>query len=366
MKIAFLLNTLGIGGIEKRALLLGNEFVNRGLEVLIITLDRLDKEYNIEGYKDRIKFIRLNISKSSFLVGKLFVFFKRIQKLNKILKEEKIDILLLRGEHLFLYDCVLRKILGHSYKAIGSVHTSYNRTFFNKYKILKYCAKKLDKLVILTKEDMKNYRFVEEEKLVQIYNPVILPNVCYKEEKKENIVLFIGRIEKVKRVDLLLRAWSKIKAKSWKLLIVGDGEKRLEMEELAKKLNLGNVEFLGYRLNVENFYKKAKIFLMSSEHEGFPNTLIEAMSYGVVPVAYPCPTGPKEIIKDGEDGLLAQYLNVEDLVKKIEYLIENEEVRAQMAKKAIENVKRFSIDKIVDKWMDLFNEVLLNKKGDDV
>lgn len=100
--------------------------------------------------------------------------------------------------------------------------------------------------------------------------------------------------------------------------------------------------------------------ILPSIFEGWGLTLIESMSLGVPCVAYDCPFGPSDIIRDEEDGFLAKYLDGDDMAEKINYLIEHPDIRKQMGAKARVNVRRFDVPVIMEKWVTLFNNL---KKG---
>ena len=105
-------------------------------------------------------------------------------------------------------------------------------------------------------------------------------------------------------------------------------------------------------------YRKSSIFVLSSRFEGFGLVLAEAMSSGLASVAFACPCGPKDIIKDGEDGILCQNGNTDELALGICRLIENENERKEMGRKALQNIKRYNIDNIMRQWDCLFKEIV--------
>ncbi|MDE7024541.1 MAG: glycosyltransferase [Paramuribaculum sp.] len=156
-----------------------------------------------------------------------------------------------------------------------------------------------------------------EHKVMAIPNP--LPEKYTKIapvewESKRNEILFVGRVCPEKRIDLLLKMWSKVKSKNdWTLVIVGEGESLPDLKKLVISLNIDNVEFRPFTKTPEDYYIKAKFIALTSKFEGLPMSLIEAMRYGVIPVAFNISDGVRSIVENSGGTLIA-------MDKKNEYI----------------------------------------------
>ena len=179
--------------------------------------------------------------------------------------------------------------------------------------------------------------------------------------KKENIVLFVGRMyDGHKKVSKILECWKKVEAKpgvsNWKLVLVGDGPDKKSFEQQAKRLGLRNYEFTGHRYP-KPYYRKAKIFVMASTHEGWPMTLVESLQNGVVPVVRNTFSSLHDIITHQANGLIITADDTEGYVKTLYGLMKDEERIRNMACHGISSCRRFSVENIVDRWELIFKEI---------
>lgn len=218
--------------------------------------------------------------------------------------------------------------------------------------------KKLERFVVLTNEDKANWH--ELNNVICIHNPVTFQNVTQSSSCTNKQVIAIARYTYQKGVDLLLHAWKFVAEKhpDWKLQIFGGGEKS-DYQQLADNLKISSSCILNDSTkDIGNKLTESSIFVLSSRYEGMPMVLGEAMAYGVPPVSFTCPCGPRDIITDGVDGLLVENGNVQQLAEKICYLIEEDIIRKQMGEKAKESIKQFNIDAIMPKWDRLFKSII--------
>lgn len=194
-------------------------------------------------------------------------------------------------------------------------------------------------------------------KLCAISNPApmkVTNTVC----PKENIIFCAARLVNQKNIIEMLRIWKYIfkSYPDWKFLIAGAGplENQLKME--AELMELQNIEFLGY-VNPSEYYQRAKIFWMTSLFEGFGMTLVEAQTYGCVPVVYDSFESAKDIIIDGKNGIIVGFGNNKAFIRATEYLISDEKMWENMSEAAMQNYHKFELGKIVKQWIDLFSSI---------
>lgn len=218
--------------------------------------------------------------------------------------------------------------------------------------------KKYDKLVLLTKGDQEAEDYGD--------NTIVIENMIesYPETASsltDKKVISIGSMnDDRKGFDKQIKIWKTI-AKSfpdWTLNIYGDGIRFPHYEKMILEEQLQDKVILHGRSNeIPEKLKESSIFVMTSEAEGLPMVLIEAMSSGLPCVSYDCPTGPSDIIKDGEDGFLINLNDESSFKEKLQGLMENENLRKEMGQKARENVKRYLPESIMPKWQKLFQEL---------
>lgn len=232
---------------------------------------------------------------------------------------------------------------------------------FFEYNIL---GRAFDMNYLLTKEDYAKH-FSGKSNFWYQGNPCPFTVDLSDDIKRENYVVTVCRLASGKNIAALLRIWQRIAPAhpDWSLLIVGEGPERKPLEEMALVLGIAHrVRFLGFRNDVYDVLKVCRIMALTSKYEGFGLTLIEAMSAGVVPISYRTPYGPADIINDGADGVLVDYMHEEQFADKLSALIDSPQRLSEMSKNAILRSQDFSPANIALQWMTNYNNLLSKKR----
>ena len=216
-----------------------------------------------------------------------------------------------------------------------------------------------NQIITLTDEDRKYYRDNNKinGKIDYIYNPSPYPIVDSTDLSNKRVIS-VGRLTHQKGYDMLLKAWQKVEEKSdWELILLGDGDEKESLINLANKLKLKNVKFLGVKKDVPEYYKKSSIYVSSSRFEGLPMCMIEAQSFGLPIVAFDCKTGPSEIINNNKDGFLIKNENIEELAEKLLLLINDRDKLEKFSLEARKSAKRFTLEEIIKNWQELLEKI---------
>lgn len=230
------------------------------------------------------------------------------------------------------------------------------------FSVMRFLGKRFSRFVVLTPGNREEW---------PMGNVEVIPNPLpfYPETPssgKEKRVIAVGKISPQKNYGALLAAWKKahVKFPEWKLDLFGAEQDGGKLREEIRREGLEE-SFLLHppTRQIMQEYLRSSICAMSSRYEGFGMMLAEAMACGVPCVAFDCPCGPGDIISSGEDGLLARPGEVEELAAALECLMGNEALRASMAAKARENVKRYAAETVADRWNGLFSRILQERKG---
>lgn len=356
MKLLFVIHGLRSGGAEKVLTMLANHLSTKEYDINILVFNDDEPFYplnsNINLFHLNSKIIRKGI------IPKINFVYSRIKQQKDIFRKINPDVIISFITLMNNLSIIAAKLANKP--IIVSEHTNHKRFYKKPLGIVRrFLYPFANEVVILTKFD-KNYYKSFIKNLHVIKNPLVLENK-HSLINKTNIILAVGTLYHLKGFDLLIHAYSKLKNKDWKLIIVGEGKDRKYLEQLIEKLGLtSNIEMVGVQKNVEQYYKQASIFVLSSRAEGFPGALCEGMGYGCASIAFDCISGPNEIIKHNYNGLLVESNNINKLSEAIDFLIENEAKRDLFSSNGIKIKETLSIDKISFKWIEIIEKFRKN------
>ncbi len=257
----------------------------------------------------------------------------------------------------FWNNFVLLSLYGFSYPLFISDRCSPEKEFGKFHFFLRKWLYPKAKGVIAQTEKAKTLylKLFRHDNIVVIGNPIRL--ISYNGIPKGKIVLSVGRLIKSKNHDKLIELFCSINQQGWKLLIVGgDALKQNNMSELRNLISSLNADskviLTGFRNDLDKYYKESSIFAFTSDSEGFPNVIGEAMSASMPVIAFDCVAGPSEMIKDGENGYLVPLYDYSLFRERLERLMTDESLRKSMGSKAKDSIQRFSIENIGAKYYD--------------
>jgi len=217
--------------------------------------------------------------------------------------------------------------------------------------------KQLDCFVVLTNEDRKNWPELNNVKVI----PNFISSVFDKKSELTNKkVIAVGRYSWQKGFDYLIDSWRMIYERhpDWALDIYGAGD-NVSFQKMADSFGLSDVIHCRQAVpNISEYYANSSIFVLSSRYEGLPLVIIEAMSAGLPVVSFTCPCGPRDIIENGVNGLLVENGNIHQLADRICYLIEHDNERLLMGKNASTSISKYYKERIMQKWIELFDLLL--------
>lgn len=359
--ICVLNNTLTSGGAEKNCVVICNELAKKGFDVelwvtrlvnspMIKLLDQRVQVRSIPGKRVRNTFFHLrrmmvNSNSKTFLVFNMELLVPTYF-INKLF-------------HLNL------KIVARS---ISTLSLSYNQQgLFGKkiwFQLISYTVNKIDSVIAQSsgmKDDLvKNFK-IDESKITVIPNPsynFLSPSAksrVFRNNAKE--ILYVGRLTPSKGLDYLLEIFD-IALKSeprLHLTIVGEGELKKEVNQKIVKMKLSkSITLEGYQTDLFPYYNRAKATVLTSVREGFPNVLVESISFGTPIIAFDCPSGPRDIIINNVNGILIEHLNVKEFAQAILNVVNgNIEFDKQSV---IESSYRFNVEKIIDQYEKILFE----------
>lgn len=355
MKLLFYINSLVHGGAERVMSQLANQFAEKGFATVFVTSFKEKNEYPLDS---RVK--RISIENEQIIQSKIMRNYTRIKKLRCIIKQEKPDVVI-----SFMQEPNFRSILATCGMPIKNVVSVRNTPETEYAGIVGKIVGKIilpfaDGCVFQTEEAKLWFPKRLQKKSKIIYNAVEKSFFQQKYEPQNDIIA-IGRLSDQKNHKMLIQAFSKIAAKypNVALKIFGQGPLRQELNQLIEQLDLKERVFLmGVTSNVPQQLSKAKLFVLSSNYEGMPNCLMEAMAVGVPCISTDCPCGgPRMLLQHEISGLLVPIEDQNALAEAMDRILGDINLAEKLSKQAKKRAEDFMPDQVFEQWKQYIESI---------
>jgi GalNAc-alpha-(1->4)-GalNAc-alpha-(1->3)-diNAcBac-PP-undecaprenol alpha-1,4-N-acetyl-D-galactosaminyltransferase len=366
-RITLVISALGIGGAERVMAALANRWAEAGWQVTIVTFsspgdptffvldDRVtQRQLNLfAGSRNRIEGVLKNV--------------RRVRSLRRAIAATRPDVVLAFLDRTNVL--TLLATVRHPWPVVVSERSAPHAGPGRGWGLLRSLSyRRARRVVVQTSAARESLPTAIAPLIVVIPNPVLAPRQAdvaerahERADRADAPVVALGRFVPEKGFDMLIEAFAKVAATrpTARLVIWGDGPERGALEARRHVLELDEaVAMPGTTRTPEHAFRHASLFVLSSRVEGFPNGLLEAMSHGVPAVAFDCRHGPAEIVRDGTDGVLVPADDVDALAAAIGTLLDDDERRTEMGRRATEVRERFSFERIGPLWDGLIADVL--------
>lgn len=341
LNIIFIISYLdSLGGTERVATMLANGLV-RQHDVTMLSRQGGDHAFALDKQVNDIQFAGSSVS--------------FIRQCRQYVRQHQPDVVIIHTMSKLTPTLLLG---GLKARQIWSMeHIAYEFHSWPWRLLRKLCYGRVHKVVALTQADAQQHRRYHPNVAV-VANPCPFPIKDTPIATQSRTIVSVGRLTWQKGYDLLLAAWAQVEHQYpyWQLHIYGEGEERASLETQIKQLGLQNLHLKGNSQHIMTAYDEAAFYVMSSRFEGFGMVLIEAQSRGLPLVSFDCPSGPAEIIDDGQDGFLVDDGDVEKLAAQMMVLMSDDALRQAYSKQALASAQNYTGYKIIEQWLNLLGQ----------
>lgn len=336
---------------------LASYLVQHGHQVEILTMSETEKAYELDK-RVSVRFL-LSLKERKNTVMNTFIRMPRFWKYLKVSDTDAYIVMLPKTTIMLL---MFRRLTKAKVIAAERVDpASYSNRIA---KMLRCFAKCADGWVFQTEDAQKWYgdsvKDCKSAVIPNAINPIFIRPQFVGEKRK--VIVGAGRLNDQKNFGLLIRAFAKIAPEfpKYNLIIYGKGDKEQELKSLVERLGLqGRIELPGNIQNIADEMEKNAMFVLSSNFEGMPNALMEAMALGLPCVSTDCPCGgPRYLIQDGVNGLLVPVGDVDEMAEALRKILSDSNMAENMGKAAMKIAKDLAPDKIYGKWEDFIISII--------
>jgi glycosyltransferase involved in cell wall biosynthesis len=381
IKVLFFISSLGGGGAERVMVdLLRNIDRGRIEPILVLLYPYEDSPYR-QYLPEDIRVIVVT-RKSDSLPGKLLQLLNFIKTIHK----EKPNVIVSMLTHNNIMAMLSGLLFG--IRVIACEHNTLSEVIkteegrrilgFPVSLLVKSCYRFADKIIAVSEGIRLNLISdfgIMSEKVQTIYNPIDLNRIkalisdspehpFFRDQKP--VVIAMGRLTAQKGFDILLKGFSRVISEiDARLIVMGEGPQRAYLENIIRNLGIVDKVYLsGFQRNPYALLAHSAIFVLSSHYEGLPMAILEAMACGIPVISTDCRSGPREILQNGQCGILVPVNNETALAEAITRLLNDREQREEFSKRGKERMKDFTVNEIVRQYEDVICEVASLHKED--
>jgi N-acetylgalactosamine-N,N'-diacetylbacillosaminyl-diphospho-undecaprenol 4-alpha-N-acetylgalactosaminyltransferase len=370
MKILFLINEFEKGGAERVVSHLLHHLPEKSPQ-LIPTLFILDKSEFAYPIPENLIIYTGSKFHASYVLKFLKLPFIAL-RLKNIIKNDKINVVVSYLNRAN-YTNILATCYGSNHRCIISERNTSSLTYGSKRitdiinrLLIRYLYPLSHSIIAVSKgvkKDLKEQFKIPESKISVIYNPYDINTIRQKsreelqhkwlEKSQYKTIITVGRLEKQKNHTLLIQAFKKVNEflPETRLVILGEGQDRDKLAKLIRNLGIDSiVEMTGLQKNPFAFLSRADLFVLSSDFEGFPNVLVEAMICGCPVISTNCRSGPGEIITNGVNGILVPVGNINELSNAIITILRNAQLTMEFKKNSEKTIQNYELTRIVRQY----------------
>lgn len=285
-----------------------------------------------------------------------------VPRLRTFLKKQNIDVVI--DIDIVLDALSIPAAWGLGTKVLSWEHAgcAYEMSVPYRKWILKFSVRYTDYVVTLTESDREAYGKLtgRTERIRTIYNPMKHRTDYAETEPRENWILSVGRLVPDKGINYLVKVAVQVlkKHRDWKWIILGEGEERSLIEQAIQREQLKDrLVAPGLVPDVDKYLCRAKVFVLTSRREGLPMCLLEAKEHHLPCVSFDISTGPSEMIEDGVNGYLIKPFDCDEMIAKVNLLIEQKERLRQFAGCAQNHMEKFGMSSVMENWNGVLKEL---------
>lgn len=348
------------GGAERTASVLANYLVSRGDEVFVLLMYNREHFYELDS---RVTLLEPDSRKFRF--GRALYLIYAVTFMHRQLVRIRPDVIVALG----YIAITLLAAIGTAGKVVVSGRSSPSRVRFPGNPFLNFTYRFLHKalsfkvsaLIAQTQRAREMLQLKYPKKQIEVIPNFLRPLTESSVERLDQVIT-VGRCEKEKGHDYLIRAFTRLNAPNWKLVIVGDGSQSASLRALSSSLGIADrFVITGFTKDVDHYLSQSKIFAFPSLHEGFPNALLEAMANPLPCVSFDCEAGPSDLITHGVNGFLVPTGDIGAMTIYLQRLVDDETLRSSISAKALEKRASHALPIIGEQYRRFLFQLTANK-----